>query len=201
MFIFFYAQLGGIVKPNDGECHLDQHGTYTESTTQDYPSISQVNQKVQEHHVNIIFAVTESQHHIYQRLTPLIEGSTTGKLENDSSNIVELVEGEYYKITSAVELKDNATSDIRIRYFSSCLGTKREETNVCKGLRVGTTVEFEAEIEIVNCPRNLRDRNQTITIYPVGLNDAMVIDLEMICDCECEKPWNVERNSDKCSGE
>lgn len=200
---FHYAgdgKLGGIVKPNDGECHLDRHGTYTESTNQDYPSISQVNQKVQENHVNIIFAVTENQFGIYQRLMPLIEGSSAGRLENDSSNIVQLVEEEYLKITSAVELKDNATSNIRINYYSACTGTKREETNICKGLRVGTTVDFEAEIEIISCPRKKSERNQTIQIYPVGLNDALIIDLEMICECDCEKPWNVEEFSEKCSG-
>lgn len=38
----FYFQLGGIIKPNDGQCHLDFGGTYTHSTLQDYPSISQV---------------------------------------------------------------------------------------------------------------------------------------------------------------
>lgn len=39
-------QLGGIVKPNDGRCHLDEEGVYTHSSLQDYPSISQVNFKV-----------------------------------------------------------------------------------------------------------------------------------------------------------
>lgn len=38
----YFLQLGGIIKPNDGQCHLDQGGTYTHSTLQDYPSISQV---------------------------------------------------------------------------------------------------------------------------------------------------------------
>ena len=204
---FHYAgdgKLGGIVKPNDGECHLDRFGTYTESTSQDYPSISQINQKVQEHHVNIIFAVTANQFNIYKHLAegqnPLIEGSTTGRLENDSSNIVELIETEYKKITSAVELKDNATSNVKISYFSSCLGQNKVETNICKGLRVGDTVTFEANIEITSCPRNPDEWNQTIQIYPVGLNDALMIDLEMICECDCEKPWNEEPNSLHCEG-
>lgn len=46
---FHYAgdgKLGGIVKPNDGCCHLDKTGLYTHSTLQDYPSISQINLKV-----------------------------------------------------------------------------------------------------------------------------------------------------------
>lgn len=42
---FHYAgdgKLGGIVKPNDGKCHMVNTGddlTYTESLNQDYPSI------------------------------------------------------------------------------------------------------------------------------------------------------------------
>lgn len=39
---FHYAgdgKLGGIVKPNDGSCHLDRDEVYTESSNQDYPSI------------------------------------------------------------------------------------------------------------------------------------------------------------------
>ena len=45
---FHYAgdgKLGGIVKPNDGVCHLDAKGTYTHSILQDYPSVSHINHK------------------------------------------------------------------------------------------------------------------------------------------------------------
>ena len=45
---FHYAgdgKLGGIVKPNDGVCHLDAKGTYTHSVLQDYPSVSHINHK------------------------------------------------------------------------------------------------------------------------------------------------------------
>ena len=42
------GKLGGIVKPNDGLCHLDRNSpaTYTHSTEQDYPSVSQVLDKI-----------------------------------------------------------------------------------------------------------------------------------------------------------
>lgn len=199
-FPFSLTQLGGIVKPNDGECHLDERGLYTESIYQDYPSISQVNQKVQDNHVNIIFAVTAGFYDIYKQLEPLVEGSSTGMLMNDSSNVVELIKGEYAKITSSVELKDNATSNIRVSYYSTCMGVKREETSICKGLKVGSTVNYDVILEVTSCPRKPSDYNQTIQIYPVGLNDALIIDLEIICECDCEKPWNEEKNSLKCSG-
>jgi integrin beta 1 len=201
---FHYAgdgKLAGIVTPNDGKCHLDSNGLYTESTDQDYPSISQINQKAQEHHVNIIFAATADQVNIYKKLTPLIEGSSAGRLDNDSSNIVDLIEEQYRAISSEIELKDNATSNVQLTYHSSCVNDKRQQTNVCKGLKVGSTVSFDIEVEVKSCPKRASEYNQTIQVYPVGLNEALLIDLEIICDCDCEKPWNIEQHSPKCSGQ
>nr|XP_031838530.1 integrin beta-PS-like [Nomia melanderi] len=86
---FHYAgdgKLGGIIKPNDGECHLDGTGLYTHSSLQDYPSISQINLKVKQNAINVIWAVTEEQINIYKRLTNHVEGSFAGKLSDDSSN-------------------------------------------------------------------------------------------------------------------
>ena len=62
---------------------------------QDYPSISQLAYKITESKVNVIFAVTSDRVKIYQDLSQFIEGSTVGKLANDSSNIVELVQDNY----------------------------------------------------------------------------------------------------------
>lgn len=90
----FRLQLGGIVKPNDGSCHLE-NGEYTQSVHQDYPSLSQINAKIQEHKVNIIFAVTADQIGIYEKLGNQLEGCSSGRLENDSSNVVQLVREQY----------------------------------------------------------------------------------------------------------
>ncbi|UYV76265.1 ITGB1 [Cordylochernes scorpioides] len=195
------VQLGGIVKPNDGLCHLDNQGYYTESIHQDYPSISQLNHKIQEKKVNIIFAVTASQVPVYERLSARLEASSTGRLENDSSNIVQLVQEQYDKITSSVVLTDNLEdkSYVKVSYYSSCLGDKKEKTQVCKGLKVGTHVKFEAQIEVLRCPEDASKWNQTFIIYPEGLNEGLTVNLEMVCDCPCEKPWAEERNSPKCS--
>lgn len=118
---FHYAgdgKLGGIVKPNDGECHLDDTGLYTFSSLQDYPSISQINLKVKQNAINVIWAVTEEQLGVYAKLTKHVEGSFAGKLSDDSSNVVELIREQYDAISSSVEIKDSGiTSDaIKIRY-------------------------------------------------------------------------------------
>lgn len=95
---FHYAgdgKLGGVVTPNDGHCHLDNRGMYTHSTFQDYPSISQVNLKVKQNSINVIFAVTSSQSKVYEKLSNHVEGSSSAILSEDSSNVVELVRDEY----------------------------------------------------------------------------------------------------------
>jgi len=202
---FHYAgdgKLGGIVKPNDGYCHLDKNGKYTESETQDYPSVSQINAKVKEHAVNIIFAVTENQSDTYRELIKLVEGSTTGTLKNDSSNIVELIRAEYDKITSNLELKHDMKKSladyVKIKFYSKCLSNKSIETDSCSGLRLGTLIDFTVKLELLKCPENPHEWNQTIRIRPVGLHDELVIDLQMLCDCDCEH--SGEPFSGKCNG-
>merc|ERR1712013_582264 len=102
-----------------------------------------------------------------------------------------------------IEMKDNATGNVRVSYFSSCLsdGPPRQ-TNKCSGLKVGTRVMFTAKIEVVKCPKDPREWKQTFQIYPVGINESVIVDLEMICQCNCEIPGNFgyEENSPLCNG-
>ncbi|XP_075237290.1 integrin beta-PS-like isoform X1 [Lycorma delicatula] len=203
---FHYAgdgKLGGIVKPNDGQCHLSRDGVYTHSTIQDYPSISQVNLKVKQNSINVIFAVTAEEFEVYDRLSKHIEGSSSGQLTNDSSNVVHLVREQYEKISSSVEMKDTASSALKVSYFSKCLNqTDLQQTNKCDGLKVGNKVQFEANIELKECPKNPSEWNQTFFIYPVGINESLAVNVEMLCDCPCEHPGHpfYEEHSDRCSG-
>lgn len=204
---FHYAgdgKLGGIIQPNDGRCHLDSKGEYTHSTIQDYPSISQINLKVKEHAINIIFAVTNEQYGVYEQLSKHIEGSSSGVLSDDSSNVVDLVKDQYNKITSTVEMKDNSSNAIQIEYYSRCLGNgKSVKTNKCDGLKVGDVVEFTAHITLKECPKDPREWNQLFQIYPVGISESLMVELEMLCDCPCEHPGHYAYRDDisVCSGQ
>lgn len=70
-------------------------GIYTHSTIQDYPSVSQINLKVKQNAINVIFAVTKKQIGVYNKLSEHIEGSSSAVLSDDSSNVVDLVKDEY----------------------------------------------------------------------------------------------------------
>lgn len=166
----------------------------------------------------MIFAVTAEQIGVYDRLKNHIEGSTAGILSENSENVVDLVKDQYsvsnvfhfinivkmllyffnliyliiilQKISSSIEMKDTASSDIKVTYYSKCLDTDGElkQTNKCDGLKVGTLVNFEAKIEVTACPKNRKDWKQEFKIYPVGIDESLIINLEMQCDCLCENP-------------
>jgi len=91
---FHYAGDFAAVTPNDGECHMSSNA-YTHATAQNSPRIPQINLKVNENAINIIFAVPQSQHENYKNLSNQIDGSTTAVLSEDPTSVVELIRYEY----------------------------------------------------------------------------------------------------------
>lgn len=85
-------------------------------------------------------------------------------------------------------MKDTASSSIKVTYWSSCLDKNGplKQTNKCDGLKVGTVVNFQAEIEVTSCPPNRKDWHQIFEIYPVGIDESLTVALDMQCDCPCE---------------
>lgn len=199
---FHYAgdgKLGGIVTPNDGHCHLNSEGEYTESLYQDYPSISQLAHKVAAMKVNVIFAVTENQINVYRNLSAFIEGSTVGMLANDSSNIVELVKDNYDNISSSIELKTVDAEDIIVQFKTKCLGHEERDVAKCEKIGIAQNVTFEVSVMVTSCPSDRSQWNRTFRIYPVGLTENLEVHLELQCECNCEKPEFEEKNSPKCN--
>jgi len=93
-------------------------------------------------------------------------------------------------------MKDNATTDaVRVTYYSACKGSgPAVQTNKCDGLKVGDVVKFEAEVEVTNCPSDPRKWKQIFKIYPVGINESLIVDLEMLCSCPCEEEGHPVSN-------
>lgn len=60
------------------------------------------------------------------------------------------------------------------------------QTNKCDGLKVGDIVSFDAEIVVTSCPTNPEERHQRIYISPVGIDEKLIVDIEMLCSCDCE---------------
>nr|XP_054766828.1 integrin beta-1-B-like [Lytechinus pictus] len=189
--------LGGIITPNDGRCHLDPISqNYTMSHYLDYPSISHLNAKMRENSVIPIFAVVQQEFEVYNNLTQYIEGATAGVLAQDSNNIVQLVKDNYNKITSKVEVVDDAPDSVNIEYIAHCPGGQViPGSQVCEGLKLGDTVNFTLTVTSTGCPAN---KNQQFTVRPIGFNEELKVNVQFECDCECEQ--RKVPNSPTCSG-
>ncbi|XP_032670659.1 integrin beta-PS-like isoform X2 [Odontomachus brunneus] len=198
------GKLAGVVEPNDCKCHLDDRGAYNYFLEQDYPSISQINRKAREHNMNIIFAVPHIRNITYSELSRKISGSSTGILKDNSENVIALVSKEYEKLVDTVTLVDTAPKMIDIKYFSRCLNKTGDllERHECEGLRVHNDIEFEIVLKVTECPANPKDWKQTVHIKPRDLNETLTIDVEIICDCPCERPGNsgYQPNATQCKG-
>jgi len=92
---------------------------YTHGLLQDYPSIGAINAKVAENNVNLIFAVVRDQASLYKRLSEMVEGSFVGELDDESSNIVQLVVDIYRTIAEKIVFATEAVPEgVGVKFFS-----------------------------------------------------------------------------------
>lgn len=110
------GKLAGIFAPNDGKCHLTDN-SYTHAVLQDYPSISQINQKAKEKKISIIFAVTQDHIEVYKKLSERIESSVSEVLNDDSSNIAKLVMEKYNVNNNIYLMVNNVVLFIHVIFF------------------------------------------------------------------------------------
>lgn len=97
--------LAGIMNRNDEKCHLDATGTYTQYGTQDYPSVPTLVRLLAKHNIIPIFAVTNYSYSYYEKLHTYFPVSSLGVLQEDSSNIVELLEEAFNRIRSNLDIR------------------------------------------------------------------------------------------------
>uniref|UniRef100_A0A915I8T4 Integrin beta n=1 Tax=Romanomermis culicivorax TaxID=13658 RepID=A0A915I8T4_ROMCU len=188
---FHYAgdgRLGGLVVPNDGQCHLDSDGYYTKSIDFDYPSIAQIHKTLKDTRANIIFAVTKEQLPLYKKLNDALPdiSSSVGVLADDSSNIVTLIAKEYGDITEKISLNDDVNSSVglNISYLTACQGTVHEYKTFCDGVSVGKRVSFNVSVHLERCTP---EKRLDFTIHRTGLQEGVEVEVNVLCDCECDK--------------
>ncbi|XP_060901424.1 integrin beta-1-like isoform X1 [Labrus mixtus] len=191
------GKLGGIVLPNDGRCHLENN-IYTMSHYYDYPSIAHLVQKLSDHNIQTIFAVTEEFQPVYKELKNLIPKSAVGTLSSNSSNVIKLIIDAYNSLSSEVILENGRLPEgVSITYKSICKngveGTG-DKGRQCHNISIGDEVTFKISIESQKCPA--LGKSETIKIKPLGFTEEVEVVLNFICDCDCAKEG--EPQSDQC---
>uniref|UniRef100_A0AAR2KTM6 Integrin beta n=1 Tax=Pygocentrus nattereri TaxID=42514 RepID=A0AAR2KTM6_PYGNA len=191
------GRLAGIVRPNDGQCHVGADNVYNMSTTMDYPSLALITEKMSENNINLIFAVTNPVVPLYKNYSDLIPGTAVGTLSEDSRNVIQLIQKAYAvsKIRSKVELELlNVPEELSLSFNATCLnGEVIPGLRSCSGLKRGDTVSFSVEARARGCPKQKR---KTFTIKPVGFKDALQITVNFECECKCQA--QSEPNSSAC---
>uniref|UniRef100_A0A8C1MBM3 Integrin beta n=1 Tax=Cyprinus carpio TaxID=7962 RepID=A0A8C1MBM3_CYPCA len=198
------GKLGGIVRPNDGKCHLENNIVFLSFQCffflQDYPTISQLVDTLSDNNIQTIFAVTKEFQNLYQELSALIPKSAVGTLSSSSSNVIQLIIDAYNSLSSEVILENSKLpAGVSISYISHCkngVSEKGENGRKCSNISIGDQVTFDIEITATGCLS--KNKSETVKIKPQGFNEEVEIVLNFICECECRKDGIL--NSPECSG-
>ncbi|EDO45831.1 predicted protein, partial [Nematostella vectensis] len=193
------GKLGGIVTPNDGQCHLSNSGVYTKSDELDYPSIAQLHEKLLQKQIQPIFAVTGNVTDLYLGLSNSWDdlGATTGVLAEDSGNVVQLIKNSYEKIASTVKLSYKAPPGISVSYSGTCKDGQPVVNGECTGVGIGQKVKFDVSVTLDRCTEDVQKyKSFPIRVPGFGL---LNVDLEFICSCQCDGKDFREENSTRCS--
>ncbi|XP_030310123.1 integrin beta-2 isoform X2 [Calypte anna] len=185
------GKLAGILIPNDGKCHLEDN-MYKKSNEFDYPSVGQLVQKLAENNIQPIFAVTRRVVDVYKKLSEMIPKSAVGELNEDSSNIIELIQVAYNNLSSQIILDHSPLPDVLdVKYDSICSNGKSlsdEERGQCDNVKINEEVIFKVKVMAKECIKS-----QSFTIRPLGFTDTLTVHLESYCNsgytgknCECE---------------
>ncbi|NXD87110.1 ITB4 protein, partial [Halcyon senegalensis] len=195
--------LAGILARNDEACHLDTHGTYVYDTKQDYPSVPTLVRLLGQHNIIPIFAVTNHSYSYYEKLHKYFPISEIGVLQEDSSNIVELLRTAFERIRSKMDIRADFVPRALKTEFTSSMYNKTESGSfhISRGKVGKFNVRMKA-LEYIGgqhvCSLPEKDRQGVIHVKPTSLSDSLKVTASVICDlCPCEQ--QQEFKSPKCS--
>ncbi|XP_033294394.1 integrin beta-4 isoform X4 [Orcinus orca] len=194
--------LAGIMRRNDEECHLDTTGTYTQYGTQDYPSVPTLVRLLDRHNIIPIFAVTNYSYGYYEKLSSYFPVSSLGVLQEDSSNIVDLLQDAFNRIRSnldirALESPRGLRTEVTSRMF--------QKTNTGSFLiRRGEVGTYQVQLRAIEhldgthvCQLPEADRKGNIHLKP-SFSNGLKMDVDVVCDvCSCE--LQKQERSPRCS--
>ncbi|NXX97248.1 ITB4 protein, partial [Centropus bengalensis] len=195
--------LAGILARNDEQCHLDSRDTYVYDTKQDYPSVPTLVRLLGQHNIIPIFAVTNHSYSYYEKLHKYFPISEIGVLQEDSSNIVELLRTAFERIRSKMDIRADSVPRAMKTEFTSLKYEKTESGSF--HITRGEVGKFKVHVKALErvgeqhvCALPQREREGVIQVKISSLSDSLKVKASVICDaCPCEQ--QREFNSPKCS--
>ena len=218
------GHLAGIVKPNDGQCHTQYDPSlkkilYTESLTQDYPSIEQVRQALEDANIVPVFAVasdfsddasgfsdntsnssnsTENVLSLYNDIiSPLLDSSTV-LLSSNSDNLEDVLREAHANAIADAHLSFNIPNYLSANVTANCPpgSTYLQDSNECTNIGNGT-VNFTITLTLQQCTESLRNGKSVQIQFNLRPFGQFVANITGFCDCTCDK--EQEYNSTNCN--
>ncbi|XP_029933411.1 integrin beta-4 isoform X2 [Myripristis murdjan] len=196
--------LAGILPRNDEECHLDTSGKYTEDTKQDYPSVPTLVRLLGKHNIIPIFAITNHSYTYYEKLSQYFPIAEVGLLQEDSSNILSIMEKAFESIRSKMSIRAEDRPKALTAQFLSSSGDVAQfgDFHVRPGEIGKFKVRLKAERQIEEqhvCQMDEEDKKGTIRVKPTTFSTALNIKAEVLCPvCDCEQ--NPSLKATRCNG-
>lgn len=185
--------LSGILPRNDEICHLDADGKYTKATVQDYPSIPTLIRLMRKHNIIPIFAVTNHSFTYYKKLQEYFPIAEVGLLQEDSSNILQVMEIAFENIRSKMSIqaedrpKAFATQFLTINRSVAEHGAFDFKPGAIGKFKMQVKANREIDDESV-CKLDQNQKEGTMRVKPTTFNAAVNVKATVLCPvCDCEK--------------
>uniref|UniRef100_A0A3Q4HCM4 Integrin beta n=1 Tax=Neolamprologus brichardi TaxID=32507 RepID=A0A3Q4HCM4_NEOBR len=196
--------LAGVLPRNDEQCHLDKDGSYTKATEQDYPSIPTLVRLLGKNNIIPIFAVTDHSYTYYQKLKEYFPIAEVGLLQQDSSNILEVMETAFTNIRAKMSIRAEDRPKAFEAKFLKESGqiAKYGEFNFQPG-KIGSFVtQLKAQRMIDEnhvCKMDPNENKRVMRVKPTTFSTGVMVDASILCPtCDCEK--SPIRNAPRCNG-
>ncbi|XP_076027925.1 integrin beta-4 isoform X2 [Genypterus blacodes] len=196
--------LAGILKRNDEQCHLDGLGKYTDDIKQDYPSVPTLVRLLGKHNIIPIFAVTNHSYTYYQKLQRYFPIAEVGLLQEDSSNILQVMATAFENIRSKMSIRAEDKPKVFEAQFLSTSGSVIEYGDF--DFKPGAIGKFKMLLKARRkldvkgvCTLDPNEKKGTMRVKPTTFNTGLNVEASILCPtCDCEK--NAIKKAPRCHG-
>uniref|UniRef100_I3KU81 Integrin beta n=1 Tax=Oreochromis niloticus TaxID=8128 RepID=I3KU81_ORENI len=196
--------LAGVLPRNDEQCHLNENGSYTEATKQDYPSIPTLVRLLGKNNIIPIFAVTDHSYTYYQKLKEYFPIAEVGLLQEDSSNILQVMETAFTNIRAKMSIRaEDRPKAFEAKFFKeSGQIAQYGEFNFQPGKIVRFMMRLKAQRMVDEnhvCKMNPNENKAVMRVKPTTFSTGVMVNASILCPtCDCEK--SPIRNAPRCNG-
>ncbi|XP_061706930.1 integrin beta pat-3-like [Cydia pomonella] len=184
------GKIVGAAKLNDMECHLNEDGAYTLALEQDYPTVNQIRKIAKQENIIVIFNVKNRVIQEYEALAKRLDIAAEVIELKENSSITETLVNVYTKKMGSVQM-DISSPDSKVRV------TLNPDCTIEDKCKVKHDTEFHMQVSITADTCLNKNKNNTITIKPKGLDENVKIAIETLCECDCEEKPKL--NAKECS--